>query len=323
MILSKVNPQKVATPVNDVGESEHTETAVSDASSVGAAIYDFKHPNRLTKDQLRNLRRIHEGFAKAVSTYLAGILKTNVEASLSSIDQVAFKEFTMAMSDIECIWLFDLENGEGHGIIEFSPPLVFMIIDKLFGGAGKPHKQIRAATVIEQNVIKRVISRILKLWDESWHKIYPVKTTLLSFETNPHIIQIAPLGDTVIVIFLELTVNKEVYPINICLPFFVMEPMIRTISNQGLTLTTHKKNKENQVLIEKVVKASEVPMVVQLGKTEISFEELLDLSEGDVIILEQKIGDEIKVLVGNNVRFFAKPGIVGKKKAIQITRIFE
>lgn len=305
-----------------VGLSSKGEESSEKLSKPPAYVYDFKHPNRLTKDQLRSLRTIHESFAKAISTYLTATLRFIVDIRLSSIDQVTFREFTMAMSDIDCIWMFELLDNDGRGIIELSPSLVFIIIDKLFGGAGIPHGNMRPVTVIEQNVVKRIVERILQLWDEAWQKVYPLKTRVLSFETNPQLAQIAPLSETVVVFFLEVALMDEIYPVNICLPFFIMEPMIMSISDQGWMIrTTHKKNEKHKKIIGQVVKSSEISVAVELGRTDVTLQELLGLDAGDVIVLEQKTDQALSVKVGNQVRFLAKPGIVGKKKAVQISRV--
>ena len=287
-------------------------------------LYDFKHPNRVSKDQLRSLKNIHDSFAKILATYLTTTLRMMIDVRLSSIDQVTFREFTMAMSEFDCIWVFEFKNREGRGIIEFSPPLVFMIIDKLFGGMGKPYDDARPTTVIERNVVKRIVDRTLQLWDQSWEKVHEIQSSLVSFETNPQLAQIAPLSESVIVIYLEVALRGEIYPINLCIPFYVMEPLISGLNEQNwMTLSGYKWNDEHKKKIGEIIKTSLVPIIAELGKTDITINDFLSLEEGDVIMLNQRANQGLNIQVGNCDRFLGKPGVVGKKKAIQILKVFD
>jgi flagellar motor switch protein FliM len=322
-LSSLLSQEEVDALLAGVGLSHKEGDRADGVARSAAYVYDFKHPNRLTKDQLRSLRTIHESFAKLVATSLTTTLRTIVDVRLSSIDQVTFREFTMAMSEVDCIWVFELED-ENRGIIELSPGLVFMIIDKLFGGTGLAYNDNRPATVIEQKVIKRVVERILHLWDESWQKVYPLKTKLFAFETSPQLAQIAPLSESVVVFFLEVIYKDVNYPINLCLPFFVMEPMIQSVSDQNwMVRTSHKINKGTRAQIGHVIKSTKLPMIVELGKTKLTIQEFLDLNKGDVVILNQKVAETLAVRIGSRTRFLAKPGIIGKKKAAQIARVLD
>ena len=128
----------------------------SDTDKETTYLYDFKHPNRVSKDQLRNLRTIHESFSRTLATYLTTLLRTIVDVNLLSIDQVTFLEFTMAMSNPGCIWIYKLENYEGKGVIEISPDLMLLTIERLFGGEGKQSGETRPLSMIDSNTVGHV-----------------------------------------------------------------------------------------------------------------------------------------------------------------------
>jgi len=123
------------------------------------SLYDFRRPDRVSKDQMRTLQNLHEGYARQFSTSLTNFLRTFVEIELMSVDQLTYSEFLMSVSSPSCIYVFRMEPLEGLAIFEINPSLVFFIIDRLFGGLGRPVELNRELTLIEQNVINRIVQR--------------------------------------------------------------------------------------------------------------------------------------------------------------------
>ena len=92
--------------LNNISSEKPVQDKKEETKDTTYYLYDFKHPNRVSKEQLRNLRTIHEGFSRMLATYFTTLLRTIVDVHLLSIDQVTFLEFTMAMSNPGCIWIF-------------------------------------------------------------------------------------------------------------------------------------------------------------------------------------------------------------------------
>ena len=285
-------------------------------------LYDFKHPSRVSKDQLRSLRTIHEGFARMLGTYLTTLLRTIVDVHLLSIDQVTFLEFTMAMSNPGCIWVFNLKDYEGKGIIEVSPDLIILMIEKLFGGEGKHLGESRAISVIEQNVAGKIIERCLKIYDEAWEKAIPIETQLVSFEMNPQFAQVAPASETAVVMFLEINVRNTAFPVNICFPYFVLDPIIQKLTAENwIVLPKQFEAEDGGWKIESALRNSEVETIVHLGETTLTVRDLLDLERDDVIVLDTKVDDLLKISVGNHPRFLGTVGVLGKKRAMCVEEV--
>jgi len=302
--------------------SEDQKEEEREADKETAYLYDFKHPNRVTKDQLRNLRTIHESFSRMLATYLTTLLRTIVDVNLLSVDQVTFLEFTMAMSNPGCIWVFKLEEYEGKGIIEVSPDLILLTIERLFGGEGKQSGETRSLSIIEQNVASKIIERCLSIYDEAWAKATPVETKLVSFEMNPQFAQVAPPSETAVVMFLEIKVHNTTFPMNICFPYYVLDPIIQKLTaNSWLGFSVMQKTGEDKQKAVDSVKNLEVTITVNLGHTALSVQELLNLEIDDVLVLDTKIDKPFKVIIGEKERFYANVGREGKKLAIRIESV--
>ncbi|MCD6117023.1 flagellar motor switch protein FliM [bacterium] len=285
-------------------------------------LYDFKHPNRVTKDQMRNLRTIHEGFSRILATYLTTLLRTMVDVHLLSIDQVTFLEFTLAMSNPGCIWIFELEDYKGKGIIEVGPEFVLMTIERLFGGEGKHSGEVRPLSAIEQNVSSKIINRFMQLYTEAWEKATPLKTKVIGFEENPQFAQVAPASETTVVMFLEISVRNATFPVNICFPYYVLDPIIEKLSADNWLGPTLKEKTENDAKkVESTLKNSEVLLTVNLGKTDLLLKDILDLEKDDVIILDSEIDDPVEIHVEDRLRFRGHVGTKGDKVAVSVDEV--
>jgi flagellar motor switch protein FliM len=137
-------------------------------------LYDFKHPDRISKDQLRTLRTIHDGFARTFATYLSSTMRTMVDVNLLSIDQVAYSEYMMALSEPSCIYIISSKSLKGSAIIELGTNFALIVVDRLLGGSGKKADQIREVTIIEQNILKKIIEKALVVLNDVWHHVTPI-----------------------------------------------------------------------------------------------------------------------------------------------------
>ncbi len=283
--------------------------------------YDFKHPDRLSRDQTRMLRTIHEGFSRVLATYLSTTTRTMVDVELASVDQVMYMEFTMGMSNPTCIYTLDMEGLSGNALLEISPELVFFVIDRLFGGPGEVTIENRPVTLIEQAVLKRIVERMLEFLDNAWAQVHPMGFKIRDFETNPQFVQIAPPSEPVVVFPFQIILQESKFPMNLCFPYFVLEPILKKLTPQSwMTMSRQEGNPEDEKRIRDVLKVTEVELIVELGKAEISLRELLRLEEGDVLVLGTRVDDELKVRVNGRLKFFGKPGVYRKRKAILISR---
>jgi flagellar motor switch protein FliM len=283
-------------------------------------IYDFKHPDRISKDQLRTLRTVHDGFARTFATHLSSTLRTMVDVNLLSIDQVAYSEYMMALSEPSCIYIISSKSLKGSAIIEIGTNFALIVVDRLLGGPGKKADQIREVTVIEQNILKKIIEKALVILNDVWQHVTPMNLYLESFETNPQFVQIAPASETAAVVFFEIVLRDQAYPFNLCFPYFVIEPLLQSLSSQSWSLAQKKMSKIDRRHIQSRMSLTALPMTVRMDSTTIKLRQLMNLKKGDILQLEMKQGKELPVVVQDKIKFFGQVGVVGKKKAIKILR---
>ncbi len=307
---------------NLVNESQETELA-DDGGEKTLSLYDFRRPDRVSKDQMRTLQNLHEGYARLFSTTLTNFLRTFVEIELVSVDQLTFSEFVMSISNPSCIYVFKMEPLEGSAIVEINPSLVFFIIDRLFGGQGRPSEQNRELTQIEQSVIYRIVERGLSDLKDVWEHIGVFSPKIETFETNPQFVQIAPPGETVILISLEVRMQNSSGLMSLCFPYILLENVINNLSGESWMSSQSTTTLETRGMLEHEIESLFLQFSVVIGQTKLKIRDLVQLQKGDILCLDKKKDSDLAIQIGGKTKMEGKTGLVGRKKAVEITKIME
>ncbi|HEX3018862.1 MAG TPA: flagellar motor switch protein FliM [Chitinispirillaceae bacterium] len=309
-------------PGIDSGDtSESVEQPVDSERSL--SLYDFRRPDRVSKDQMRTLQNLHESYARQFSTTLTNFLRTFVEIELVSVDQLTYSEFVMSISNPSCIYVFKMEPLDGNAIIEINPSLVFFIIDRLFGGQGRPSEQNRELTLIEQNVIHRIVERSLNDLKDVWEHVGVFSPKIEAYETNPQFVQIAPPGETVILISLEVRMQNASGLMSLCFPYMLLESIINNLSGESWMSSQSTATTETRAILEDEISDVDLNVSTLIGKTTLSIRDLMQLQHGDVLCLEKPFDSDLIVQVEGKTKMAGRSGLIGRKKAVKITKILE
>ena len=285
-------------------------------------IYDFKRPDKFSKDQLRAIQMIHESFARQMTTVLSTLIRSIVASEIASVEQLAYEEFVNYMVQPTVIGLIEMHPFEGSMLIEINPALVFTIIDRLLGGRGTFIGTIRELTDIEKTVIERVIMRILELLEDSWSTVVDVRFRFESMESNPFFVQICSPSDMVLVVIMKLRVSDVEGMISLCFPYFLIEPIMdRLSSQQWFAPTSHKADPEMKTWLNNSMLQVKMPLAMELGHTVLSLNDVYALQTGDVIKLDELKDAQIDVRVGNQIRFKARPGTLNGHMAVELVKV--
>ncbi|QCR31805.1 flagellar motor switch protein FliM [Lysinibacillus sp. SGAir0095] len=282
-------------------------------------IYDFKRALRFSKDQIRSLTRIHENFARLLTTSFSAQLRTYVQITVASVDQIPFEEFVRSIPNMTLINVFEVPPLDGNILMEINPNIAYSMLDRLMGGSGSSYSNVANLTEIEQKIMTNLFERSFDNLREAWDTIAEIDPILVELEVNPQFLQMISPNETVIVISLNTIIGETTGMINICIPHVVLEPIIQNLSVQyWMQSNTKEASPEQALMLEKRVKQAELPLIAELGTTNISIEDFLYMNIGDVIQLDQQIEEPLVLKVGSIPKFTAQPGKRNKKMAIQI-----
>lgn len=285
--------------------------------------YDFKRPNKFSKDHTRTLEMIHDNFARIASNYLTANLRTAVQINVMSIEQTTFEEFIHSIPNPTILLSFFLEPFEGLFMFETGPQFVFQLIDILFGGTGKSSIKTREFTEIEKNIIKRINMKLLESLKPAWEDIMEVEVKLDNLETNPVLNQVIAPNEPVELITLSVDIGNSQSFMNMCIPYISIEKYMDKLVIQYRTKVSYKEDNEFKKTLQKSINTVEIDALVELGKSYVTVEDFLNLSIGDCLTLNKKINEPLNMYIDNAPYFNVYPGTLGKKVGVQISEIID
>jgi flagellar motor switch protein FliM len=285
--------------------------------------YDFKRPERVSKDQMRSLEAIHEGFSRNFGASLSGFLRTIVEVRVATIEQLTYSEFIHSLPNPTCFNLLNASPLEGQLCLEISPLIIYPIIDRLLGGSNAElFIPQRPLTSIEWRLVKRITDRAVMNLTEVWSNLVDVKFELAETESNPHLVQIVAPSEVVVVIGLELKMGTRAGTMSLCFPFNVIEPVMGKLATQSWLAYQRKASSDQQR--EKItthLKTAEVGIRAFLAETTITVNDLLQLQPGDIIPTSKPADAELILQIEDRSKFAGRLYQYKGARAIGITRL--
>ena len=285
--------------------------------------YDFKRPDKFSKDQIRTLNMLYENFARLLNTHLSTHLRTMVNVEVVSVEQLTYQEFLQSLSNPSVIGVMALPPLKGNIIMEVNTGIAFAYIDRVFGGLGENTLKPRILTEIEEAVMRKFIAKASEYLKESWSNVVEINPILEAIEANPGFVQIVPPSDMVIIVTVQVKIGEVEGFMTLCIPYLVLEPVMSKLSTSFWVAASVAKdnNPEKIRALERKIHKSPIPLIVELGTIDMTIREFLTLGFGDVLQLDTKAKDELKILVGQKPKFLCRPGTQGKRSAVQITQI--
>jgi flagellar motor switch protein FliM len=309
----------------DTGTTETTEPEVftrSRAKQHEIRTYDFKRPERVSKDQMRALEAIHEGFARNFGASLSNFLRTIVEVRVATIEQLTYSEFIHSLPNPTCFNLLNASPLEGQFCLEISPLIVYPIIDRLLGGSSAElFIPQRPLTAIEWRLVGHITNRAISNLKEVWSNLVDVEFELAETESNPHLVQIVAPNEVVVVIGLELKMGTRAGTMTLCFPFNVIEPVMGKLATQSwLAYQRKAPSQQHRDRLTSHLKLAKVGMRAFLAETQITVNDLIQLQRGDIIPTTKPANAELVLQVEDRNKFAGRLYQYKGALAIRITR---
>lgn len=287
------------------------------------SIYDFKRPERVSKEQLRAITALHEGFARNFRASLSGFMRTIVEVDLSAVEQITYSQFILSLPNPTCFVLLTADPIEGSLALEINPTVLFPIIDRLLGG-GQDVVTIpeRPLTDIEFRLANRIMGIAIEQLDEMWAHVLPgIHFTVERTESNPHLAQMVAPNEPVVLVSVEVSLGEHSGMISICLPYGAIEPILADMAKRDwFSRKSKRPSAEARLLLERGLKRAVLPVSSYLARTTVTVRELLDLKAGDILTTDSRTDDEIFLEVNGRLKYVGKPGQYRGKHAFMVGR---
>lgn len=284
-----------------------------------AKVYDFRRPNKLSKDQIQTIRGIHDNYARIISNYLSNQVRNTVKLSIVSIEQVTFGEFIRSIPNPTILGIFSVEPLDGICLLELNPTFCLFLIDLLCGGAMTRQIKMREFTDIEMTMLKDILHIMIDNIKTVWMDIADVTPFLENVETNPLLHQSMSYNDPVVLISFKAQVIEENTFVNMCISYRTFEKVADKLHAKNYDLLRKRQFSDLYTEdIEKVINHAKLNMSVLLGKSQITVNDFMELGVGDVIKLDTDLGKPLKLLIEDKQKLYVQPGLYKDKLSVQV-----
>ena len=295
---------------------------ISEEFKKGYKLYNFRRPDKFSKEHLRALQDIHRDFVRQLALTLTAYLRMDVEMDIISVDQLTYDEYVCSMPSHFQNGIFKLNPLSGEISLGLSSEVLTVILDRMLGGDGSNHDFNRDLTQIEEALAKKIIEKIIKTLENSWCSVLPVKAEFTSLDNGYHVVPITTSGEIVALISFEIRLGSKNFGlINLCFPYPVLETVLQKLTPQYIFQHTNVVSNEigrNEILTK--INPALLDLSVILGTTNILINDVLEMKEGDVIKLDQKIDEKLFVLINDKKKFSAMPGRKDGKICVKIAQ---
>ena len=289
------------------------------SKEVEAAPYNLTSQDVILRDQFSALEEVYDKFLRTVQNTLLSTMQRTITIDFVSTEMVKYQEFISAFSSPTSFNLFSMKPLIGNALLCIESNLVFSLIDCMFGGDGKPSTQIRDFTQIEQRMIKKFALDLLVRFEQSWSAIYPVQIDLKKIETKPEFVQLVPPNDVMLIIVFALKGQEFSGNFHLALPYLMLEPIKEKLSPKYLREQDLKNTWSPQ--LKNLLKDTFVTIIAELGRTQQTVRELINLQVEDVISLKAGPEDLISISVDQVPKYLGYPGIIKGNRAVEIAKL--
>ena len=321
-ILSQEEIDALLEVVEEDGDTEYVETN-EDGDERQIILYDFKRPNRVSKEQLRAVKGIHDKMARNLAAQISSIMRSIVEIQLHSVDQMTYGEFLMSLPSPTSFNVFSIKPLDGSCVIEINPSIAFPMIDRLLGGLGESFESTRELTDIELNLLDAILRIVMQRLKEAWGPITEMYPVVETKESSPNVVQVVSQNEIVIMVVMEIIIGNSSGMINLCYPVIYLEPILSRLANRDIMLGETSAKKSRNKELKALVSRAEVFTEAIIGEADLSVGELLDLEAGDVVRLNRVADDHAIVSIDKKDLFLAEIGLHRFRKSIKIESLIK
>jgi flagellar motor switch protein FliM len=294
-------------------------------SSAAIKAYDFRRPDKFSKEQWATLQSIHEHFARMLGASFSSRLRTLVSVRLSSLEQGLYEEWQGQVPSPTVCYVMAMRPLSGSMVVEFGAELAAEVVDRLLGGNGSLVDRSRELGEVEFGLLRSFSRTFGHALQEMWSTVRPVEPSLQDVGQDASLIQVAAPTDVVLTAFFEMSIGNHRGQMSLCMPYTVIEPIAPSLSAQLWMAASqrHALSDDERQAMELLIDRSKVDLNVRLGGVDLPARTIAGLQEGDTFVLDARLGRPLDVVIGDRARFLALPGVVGSRLGIQIADVVE
>ena len=284
--------------------------------------YDFYSPRKFTKERIKMLNSIFEGYARVINSRINALLHTTCEIEVESIEELRYNEFSNALTESDVLALAKIDQEqlqeESPILVHLDTEIVLTMVDRMMGGDGAPDSNLATdykMTDLELNMYEDIIGSLIELLGGSWENYIGLKFEYVRTEVNPTLVQLIGFDETVILVGLDIKFPNCSGRMSLVLPGVMLTNIFAEI---GKSTARHVTGEDKSDEIFGSLRESDLEIVAELARTRLLLSDLYHLNVGDVVDIKQPKDSPIFLNIDGRRWFDGRMGVHNKQKAVKI-----
>lgn len=312
----ELTPEQIDSLIAEATGAAATESV---PASPGPQPFDFRRPNKFSREHVRALQIVHETFARQFATILSTTLRSVSQVSLASIDQVAYDDYVRTSPNPSLLAILALEPLPGAAVLQIPLPVTMSAIDRLLGGSGTGPYPARPLTDIEDTLVRELLERALQELASAFESLAVIQPKIVQVESNPQFAQIAAPSDMVVVMAFDARIGAEQAPLTLCVPFASLQPVLERFAAHSLFADRPSSDRAAAAeAVSTALRRAPVDVRVRFAPVSLTSSEIVGLRPGDVVPLHHPLDQPLAVVAGDATVLAATAGRRGPRLACRV-----
>ena len=288
--------------------------------------YDFSTPRKFTRERLKMLNSIFDNYSRVLTTRINGLVHATCEIQVESVEEQRYYEFSNALSDNAVLTtahlVLDGEQEETPVLLYSDTPIMVSMMDRMTGGDGDveslPDEYVY--TELDLKLYELLIQDFVSMMGVTWENYIQLDFEFGRVETNPTLVQLIGLEETVVLIDMKVGFSNVEGSISVVLPEAVLTEIFTQISIGNPTRRVSSEQHQDDIFDH--LRGSTLEILAELARTTRRLDDVYRLNIGDVIDLNRKKDSELNLYVGGQRWFNGLMGVSDKRLAIKIKEVY-
>lgn len=285
--------------------------------------YDFYSPRKFTKDRLKMLNSIFDGYARVINSRINALLHTTCEIEVDSVEEQRYHEFSNALteSDVLAVAKIDLEKLQEDTpiLLHLDTPVLLSMMDRMMGGEGDPDKTLPSdytLTDLELHMYENLVSDLISIMGNSWENYMALQFEYVRTEVNPTLVQLIGFDETVVIVGLKLKFTNCSGRFNLCLPGVMLSNIFTELGKSSTPRRVMGEDKSEEIFDN--LRDSDLEIVAELARTQLLLSDIYHLNVGDVVNIKRSKDSPVYLTIGGRKWFDGRMGTYNKQLAVKI-----
>lgn len=291
-----------------------------DGADIQTGVRALLNTTTVSYERLPMLEVVFDRLVRLMSTTLRNFTQFNVEITLEGIDTMRFGDYLDAVTQPSMMSVFKAEEWDNSGLMTIDSSLIYTVVDVLLGGRrgtaairldGRPY------TVIERNLIVKMVHLILSDLSAAFDPLSPVTFRFDRLETNPRFAMISRPSNAAVLAKFRIDMEDRGGNVELLLPYAMLEP-VRELLLQGFMGEKFGRDSIWENHLAEALWISDINLLAVLDRHMTSLKQVLQWKVGTKLLLNATPDSEVEMVCGDIPMFYGRMGRKGDHIAVQI-----